>query len=298
MLMQSIAIALLVTLTPAAALAQEAAGAQLWRLAAGTVPVPPALVTGGAAGLWNPAQPESLSIVALEVIQTAATVGAAGFVAALRIRVKKVGRLGVSYGRMSLGDLVRTTLSPDPDGAPVQYYTHTGRASWARTMGGTTLGAAVAFHETRLDDTHNHRWTFDVGGRQSIGDRIELAAATHFFSHVGANAAQDVYGGVQLRLWRGELWAGSGRATVHARYGFAVGNRYGVDQHIGTGLDVGGVFAADLLVVREGGYGVASWRPVAGVRLRIGRYRVLFAGDAGPRQVGAAYRVGLEVRER
>lgn len=296
--MQSLAIALLVMLAPATALAQEAAGTQLWRLAAATIPLPPALATGGAAGFWNPAQPESFSVVALELIQTPATVGASGFVSAVRLRVGHAGRVGLSYARMSLGDLVRTTLSPDPDGARVQYFTHTGRAQWARRFGHTTLGAAVAFHDTRLDDRDHQRWTFDVGVRHALGDRLEIAAATHSFSHFGSNAAQDIYGAVQLLLWRGELWSGSGRAMVFARYGVVVGNGFGMDQHIGTGLDVGGTFVADVLVVREGGYGIPSWRPVAGVQVKIGHYRVLFAGDAGPRDVGAAYRVGLELRSR
>jgi hypothetical protein len=61
---------------------------------------------------------------------------------------------------------------------------------------------------------------------------------------------------------------------------------------------VGGAFTSDLMLVREGGYGDGNWRPVAGIQLRVGRYRVLFSGDAGPRRVGAAYRVGLEARLR
>jgi hypothetical protein len=199
---------------------------------------------------------------------------------------------------MSVGDLVRTTLSPDPDGARIPYFTHTGRALWARRLGPSVVGAALAFHETRLDDSDQHRWTFDVGVRHAFGDRLVVAAATHFFSHFGTNAAQDLYGAVQLRLWTGELWTGSGIASVQARYGVAAGNGVGIDQHLGTGLLVGDLFAADLLVVREGGYEAAAWRPVAGVQVKIGRYRILFAGDSGPREVGAAYRVGLEVRER
>jgi hypothetical protein len=294
--MQHLVLAALVAL-PAVARAQQAAGTQLWRIAAGTLPLPPALATGASAW-WNPAQPNARSAFSLELIQTPATIGASGFLAGIRVAVPRVGRLGVAYGRMGMDDLVRTTLSPAPDGAPVSYYTHAGRVHWAGDLGRTTVGAAVAYHTTTLDTWSHDRWTLDVGVRHPFGDRITIAAATHFFSRLGSDPAQDVYGGVQIRLWQGELWSGGGRANVHARYGLAVGNGYAADHQVGTGIDVGGAFAADLLVVREGGYGIPSWRPVAGIQIRVGRYRIVFAGDAGPRSLGAAYRVGLEARSR
>lgn len=294
--MQHLVLAALVAL-PATLGAQEAAGTQLWRVAAGTLPLPPALATGASAW-WNPAQPNGLTAFSLELIQTPATIGASGFLAGTRVSIPRLGRFGVAYGRMALDDLVRTSLSPDPDGAPVSYFTHAGRVHWSRELGRTTVGAAVAYHATTLDTWSHDRWTFDVGARRTVGDRVTLAAATHFFSRLGTDPAQDIYGALQIRLWQGELWSGGGRASVHARYGIALGNSFSADHQIGTGLDIGGAFAADLLVVREGAYGVASWRPVAGIQIRIGRYRVVFAGDAGPRSVGAAYRVGLEARAR
>lgn len=287
---------LLFAVAPGALAAQDAAGTQLWRLAVAAVPTPPALAVGATGGWWTPAQTETFSVVALDLVQTPATAGASGFVAAARLRVGANGRLGVAYGRMAIDDLVRTTLSPDPDGAAIDYFTHAARVLWASEVAGTTLGAALAYHETRLDDARADRWTLDLGVRRDIGPRVVVAAATHFFGRFGADPAQDVYGAVQLRVWEGELWPGSGRAMVDARYGISFGNGFDADQQLGTGLNVGGAFTADLLLVREGGYGVATWRPVAGVQLRIGRYRVLFSGDAGPRRVGAAYRVGLEAR--
>jgi hypothetical protein len=295
--MQSLALALLV-LAPGALLAQDAAGTQLWRLAAATLPLPPALATGGVASWWNPAQRDSLTSAALELIQTSATVGASGFVSALRVRINGVGRVGVAYGRMRMSDLVRTTFSPDPDGASIPYFSHAARLHWNRDIGQTTVGAAVAYHETRLDTRSDDRWTLDVGARSSLTDWVVVAAATHFLATLGESPAQDVYGAAQVRLWRGELWTGSGRSTVSARYGVSVGSGLGAAHHLGTGIDVGGVFVADLLVAREGGYGVSHWRPVGGMQLRVGRYRILFAGDAGVRRVGASYRVGLEARIR
>jgi hypothetical protein len=199
---------------------------------------------------------------------------------------------------MGMRDLVRTSLSPDPDGAPVQYYTHTGRALWSRGLGRATVGAALAFHDTRLDVSNRSRMTFDIGARYQVGSYLLLAAATHFFSRLAANPAQDVFAAAELRLWRGGLWSGSGLATVRLRYGISAANRLGTDHHLGAGVDIGGTFAADLEAVREAGYAGAAWRPIGGIQFRVGRYRIVFAGDAGPRQVGAAYRVGLEARLR
>lgn len=295
--MQRIAFVVL-ALAPGILAGQHAAGTQLWRLVAATVPTPPALAIGGTAGWWTPAQAEVGSVVALEVVQTPATAGASGFVAAARFQVTARQRVGIAYGRMAVADLVRTTLSPDPDGADIPYYTQTARALWAGDFAGATFGAALAYHQTRLDDLRADRWTLDVGARRDFGGRLVLAAATHFLNRLGRDPAQDVYGAVQLRVWQGELWPGSGRAAVHARYGIAFGNEFTADHQIGAGLEVGGAFTSDLMLVHEGGYGDGNWRPVAGIQLRVGRYRVLFSGDAGPRRVGAAYRVGLEARLR
>src|SRR2546423_865969 len=71
---------LLAGFAPAALWAQRAAGTELWRVAATTLPLPPALGTGGAAAFWDPAQPAipERASLALEVIETAPTVGASG----------------------------------------------------------------------------------------------------------------------------------------------------------------------------------------------------------------------------
>ncbi len=51
----------------------------------------------------------------------------------------------------------------------------------------------------------------------------------------------------------------------------------------------------DLMVAREGGYSSGvGWRPVAGLGLTVGKYRVTLARDTGVNEVGSAYRVGVE----
>jgi len=54
------------------------------------------------------------------------------------------------------------------------------------------------------------------------------------------------------------------------------------------------------MLAREGAYGDrgASWRPVAGVRIVIGKYRITLARDTGVNDLGSAYRVGVDARFR
>jgi len=290
--------AIALALVPRLLAAQDEAGAQLWRLAAATVPTPTALASGWTAVWWNPAQFDAGSFVALELVQTPVSVGASGFVTAVGARLHARHRVSLAYGRMSISDLVRTSLSPEAIGTGIPYTSQVGRLAWAGEVGGTTLGAALSYGQSRLDEMESDRFSVDVGLRRAFGNRVLIAASTHFLGHLASDASQDVYAAIEVRLWRGELWKESGQSDVFARYGAAFGHGYDVDHQIGAGVNVGGAFSADVLIVAEGGYGDTQWRPVAGVHLRLGRYRVLFSGDAGPRQLGAAYRVGLEARLR
>jgi len=54
------------------------------------------------------------------------------------------------------------------------------------------------------------------------------------------------------------------------------------------------------MLAREGAYGDrgANWRPVAGVRIVIGKYRITLARDTGVNDLGSAYRVGVDARFR
>src|SRR6185503_15080058 len=168
--------------------AQQAAATALWRLAATTLPLPPALATGTAAVFWNPAQIEdsARTQLGLEGIQTPASIGASGMLAAIRIRAGKVGQIGFVYGHIGLNDLTRTGDSPDPVGSPVPVYTFALGATWSRPVAGTALGATLAYHETRLDLVHASRWTIDVGASRDIAPGVRIAAATHFFSSFSA----------------------------------------------------------------------------------------------------------------
>ncbi len=291
---------LLLALTPAAPTlcAQASAGAELWRLAAVTLPIPPALATGAAAAFWNPAQRTAgTGQFGLDLVQTPQDVGATGVIAGLEFPLRRVGTVGFLYGRMGLGDLVRTTDSPDPDGESIPFYAQSAALTWTRGVGHTTVGASLTYHDTRFDGVRLGRWTLDAGIVQHIGERLRVAAATRGFQRVGNDPAQDVYAGMQYRLWRGTLW-GATPGTLVARYGLTFGHPGGADQQIGVGLDVGAPLSLDVVLAREASYGSAAWRGAAGVRVAIGRYRLSFARDGGVSDLGSAFRVGLEARLR
>jgi len=298
--MQRIAVLLVGLATiPRSGAAQQAVGTALWRLAATTLPLPPALATGTAAVFWNPAQIDdsARTQIGLEGIQTPAAIGAAGMLAAVRVRAGAVGQLGFVYGHVGLSDLTRTGDSPDPIGSAVPVYTSALGMTWSRPVLGGALGATVAYHETRLDDVSVTRWTLDVGASRDIVPGLRVAAATHFFSSFSSSdPAQDVYAGVEYRLWQGPLWGD--RAVVRGRYGLAFGHGFTADHQVSAGFEVGRIVALDVGLTREGSYGTGGWRPAAGVRVTIGKYRVTLARDAGVNELGSAYRVGVDARFR
>lgn len=297
--MQRIAVLLvgLAALAGGRGTAQQAAGTALWRLAATTLPLPAALATGTAAVFWNPAQIEDSAHtqLGLEGIQTPAAIGASGMLAAVRVRAGSIGQLGFLYGRVGLSDLTRTGDSPDPVGSAIPVYAYAVGATWSRPVAGMALGVTVAYHETRLDAVRATRWTFDVGASRDFASRLRVAAATHFLSSLStSDAAQDMYAGVEYRLWQGPLWGD--RGVVRGRYGIAFGHGFPADHQVGAGFELGRVVALDAGVTREGGYGATGWRPAAGIRVTIGKYRVTLARDAGVNELGSAYRVGVDAR--
>lgn len=299
--MQRIAVLLvgLAAMPGGSATAQQAAGTALWRLAATTLPLPPALATGTAAVFWNPAQIEdsARTQLGIEGIQTPAAIGASGMLAAVRVRAGSVGQIGFVYGHVGLSDLTRTGDSPDPIGSAVPVYTSALGVTWSRPVAGTAVGATLGYHETRLDAARVTRWTLDLGASRDVAPGLRIAAATHFFSALSASdPAQDVYAGVEYRLWRGPLWGD--QAVVRGRYGLAFGHGFTADHQLGAGFELGRVLALDVGVTREGSYGAEGWRPAAGVRITIGKYRVTLARDAGVNELGSAYRVGVDARFR
>jgi hypothetical protein len=278
---------------PPIAASQQSAGSELWRLAAVTVPLPFSLATGAAAAFWTPVQEDDHGQLGLDLLQTPAVVGATGLIGAVRVPVRHFGAIGLVYARMGLGDLVRTTDSPDPVGEAIPFYTQSGGFTWSNTYGRTGVGASVTYHDTRFDGARAERWSLDFGVMQAIGDRARIALSTRGLTRLANDPAQDVDVGAEYRLWRGFLW-GTTSGRLVGRYGIGFGHPGGIDHELGAGLDIGAPVTLDVLLTREASYGNAAWRGTAGLRVSVGRYRVSFARDGGVSDLGSTFRVGLE----
>jgi hypothetical protein len=280
--------------------AQQATGTTLWRVAATTLATPPALAQGAAAAIWNPAQAQDSARLqlALEAIQTPSAINATGMIGTIRIPAGRIGHLALIYGRVGLSDIAQTVDSPDPTGSAVPVYTFAVGGNWSRSLSGTNVGATVAFHETRLDDENADRWTLDVGASRAFGgDRFRLAAATHFFSSLTANdPAQDVFAGIEARIWNGPVSERGDRTVIRARYGISFAHGFTADHQLGLGAELSKIVNIDVLFAHEGGYTGGSWRPVVGLSLAIGKYHIGIARDGGVNDLGSAYRVGVEAR--
>jgi len=280
--------------------AQAATGTTLWRVAATTLATPPALAQGAAATIWNPAQTQDSARLqlALEAIQTPSAINATGMIGTIRIPAGRIGHLGLVYGRVGLSDIAQTIDSPDPTGSAVPVYTFAVGANWSRSLSGTDVGATVAFHETRLDEENDDRWTLDIGASRSFSsDRFRIAAATHFFSSFTANdPAQDVFAGVEARIWTGPVSERGDRTVVRGRYGISFAHGFTADHQLGVGAELSKIVNIDVMFAHEGGYSGGSWRPVVGLGLAIGKYRIGLARDGGVSDLGSAYRVGVEAR--
>lgn len=284
--------------TPRGLPAQDPVGTELWRVVGTTMAVPFALAQGTSAAFWNPAQSVTAPSVGGDIVQTPDAISAMGLLAVVRTGSGKLGSWGLVYGQVDIGDIVRTSLTPDPEGT-VPVYTRDIGLTWAMTRGSTVLGATIGTHDSRLDQDDIQHWTGDIGVTQGLGDAITLAAATHFFYRFATNdASQDLYAAVEWRAWRGPLWSGSGDAALRLRYGATLAHGSGTDHAVGLGIDLGAPFALDGLLVRESTFGNTAWRGVAGLRVHIGRYGISFARDAGVSGLGSSYRVGLEARLR
>jgi hypothetical protein len=229
----------------------------------------------------------------LSVVRTPPEVGAGGFVSSAHARLGGLGSVAVVYGRMQIADLVRTTVSPEPEPGAIPYHTSAFRVGWARSFGVATAGVAAGYHTHQLAAAPRHRWTLDAGVRGQLG-RLALGAATRLFSPNAPDVAQDVAAAVEVTVMRERVWGLARETTLALRYGIGWTPGLAADHLAGLGIDVAGALGVDLLVVREGGYGIAAWRAVAGLRLDVGRYRVTVARDHGVNDIGGAFRVGLE----
>jgi len=295
-------LASLALLAAPAARAQSAITADLWRVAAGTLVGPAALAADGAAPLWTPAFALTgagpAAQVTVEAIHAPAEAGVGGAIAALSYRPRGPWTLSAIWGRLSIGDLVRTETSPEALGA-IAAYTEVMSLGVARTVAGgaVTVGVAARGLFGRLDDRGSARWTADLGAIYAAG-HLRLGAATRFFdpSSASAESGASYSLGAELRTSEGTLWGAPARAAV--RYGLGLAHGEQASHLLTAGVVLARLFEFDAGAAREAVAGESVWRSRVGAAVSAGRYRVYLGRDGGVNGFDATYRFGLSAKVR
>lgn len=274
--------------------AQAPSGAALWRVATQALATPPALARGPTGAFWNPAAPlGARSAVGVQLVQTSDILGITGFLLAAGARLA-FGNVALQAARVDVRDLLRTTTSPSGQGEIPVFAQLLGIT--ARVGGpAVTAGATVRVHDARYDAQDQTGTTLDVGVTVQPWGRMRLAAATMFLPWNADSSAQtDAYAGVEYVVSPNLRLAGQ-PATLTARYGATYHPSNDLDHMLAAGLMVNGALHVDVAVTGEAAFGQRNWRPSLELGFRAGRYTVGVARAAGLNDVGATYRILLDV---
>jgi hypothetical protein len=291
---QALAWLAVVTVAAAPAGAQAPEWAELWRVAGITLASPAALERGPTGVFWNPAAVRDVGGLAggVEVLQTPEAVNLSGVLGALTYRVGRIVSLGVSAGRMSVGDLVRTTSSPVSEEGEIPVFAQFLGAVAGTTVGPVQLGTQVRFHDARLDALSEDGATLDIGFRVDGLGPFAFAAATHFATpRLEQRGTTDYFAAGECRIGTSRVWGAP--AVVIARYGVDVRGSGGIEQHLSGGLAFGDRLRVDGGFQREVAYQQARWRIALGIAFRAGRYVIAATRGSGVNDVGATYRISL-----
>jgi hypothetical protein len=290
-----VAVAALASPRPAAA--QAALTTDLWRVAAGTLVVPPALANDGSAALWTPATALPGTGLAArvggETIHADAETGVSGAVATIALRPSGTLTLNFVYGRMSVGDLVRTETSPEGLGG-IPAFVQVVSLGAARSVAGglLTVGVAARALTGQLDAQSSTRLAADVGAACTTR-HVRLGVATRFFDPTSntrsSGAAYSLAG--EIRTSAVTVWGAPAEAQI--RYGLGLAAGEGPAHLLSAGVSLGGAFDLDAGVARESVAGAAVWRSRYGAALTAGRYHVYVGRDGGVNGFGPTYRFGL-----
>jgi hypothetical protein len=283
------------------ALAQPAVVSDLWRVAAGTLVVPPALADDGSAALWTPAtvigRGGAAVRVGIESVHSPSEIGVSGGIATLGIRAGALGTLNFVYGRLGVDGLVRTETSPEAIGGDIAAYAEVLSIGFAREVWpGFVAGIAARQLTGRLDVNSRTQMGVDFGARYTSPTRVTIGLATRFFdpSLRSAEGAASYSAAVSYRTEDSPMWGTSGVLTF--RYGTTWSHGEGMQQLLSAGLALGGIVELDVGAAHEETADVSAWRSRLGVALDVGRYRVYLGRDGGVNDFGATYRFGLAAR--
>jgi hypothetical protein len=285
----------LLGLDPASA--QVSAAADLWRIATATIAAPPALEQSATASFWNPATTShGRWIAGVQLVQTPDALGVSSILGAVRYAPNRSVQVNLLLARTDIADLTRTSTSPSAELGTIPIYEQLAGLGASLTLGAMQLGLLLRGHDARFDADRERGLTADAGIRFAWEPRLIIAAATHFFPiDLTRRDYTDYYAALQYSVVTGSVWGAA--SEVALRYGatYREGAAGGLEQGFGLGWSMNRRSSVDLQWVREVAYGAAAWRPSFGVRLGIGRYTIAAARASGMNNVGATYRVGLDL---
>lgn len=284
-------------LWPNTATAQAPESAELWRVYAASLAIPPALQTGPLAPAWNPAAAsrEGALVGGLQIAHTSSVLGLAGFTAGATKSVSHRGTLGLQLGRIDIRDLVRTTTDPSRVGGPIPVYTQYLGIGGQLMMGHLQMGALARINNERFDTIDETGLTLDLGLRFQPHRRLLFAAASRFLPiDLSKQSTTDFYAGMEYEFLSASR-IGTVSSTVKVRLGTTYRAFQTFEPSVGAGILLGGHFGLNASVAREQAHGVHAIRPAISLLLRVGRYQVWFARASSLNDVGATYRVGLEI---
>ncbi len=291
-----LALSIPVNLAAAPLVAQAPPFAEFWRVAASSLAGPAALESGGTAAFWNPATASAPSrlTVGVEVVQTSDIVGLSGILAGARQRIQSL-QLGVLLGRMEVRDLVRTTTSPNSVAGSIPVYEQMAAVEFGVRTAALHVGALFTLHDARLDTLREGGATLDVGINLTPLPGLRIAGATHLFPiNFSRQETTEYYSGIEYAFARA-VAVGKSHAQVVARYGAAYRVSGDLEHAFGMGIGIDELVQVDAALTSESAFGQRSWRPSLGVSLQIGRYTLDIARSSGLNDVGATYRVGLDI---
>jgi hypothetical protein len=229
------------------------------------------------------------------MVHTSSVLGLAGFTGGITKSVSDRLALGLQLGRIDIRDLVRTTTSPGSTGGSIPVYNQYVGIGGQLITGVLELGALARINNERFDTIDETGVTLDLGLRFRPHSRLTLAGATHFLPiDLSKQPTTDFYTGIEYEFLSAAR-IGSLSSSVAARLGATYRAYEAVEPSIGAGILLGTYFGVNASVAREQAHGVHAWRPAISLSLRVGRYQVAFARASSLNDVGATYRVGLDV---
>lgn len=264
-----------------------------WTLRASPEPEP--LLTGGVAGLWNPAgiagAPADPNEAWVANLDGPDVTGVEGIAVAVTRALPPLGSVGIAYQHVGTGGIPRTLDSPRSEPGEISLDEDLMALSYARAFddGRLAVGAGVRYRRSGRGDDVLESAGVDVGARKALPDLPFSPAVAAVIREVGSGAGWMAAGEVGLPV------------AVNHGAGFRVS--YGVTGSFGEegwGHRVAGIVAWRGTV--RAGFGLArgardgDWTPLWMLGVELGPYSLSILRESLANDFGAAESYRLAIR--